>query len=138
MSSKGDEMLPVHIAVVDDEAEIETIYQFALREFIRDEKAVLHFFISGQKLLDFLSEKGKEIKILILVSDINMPEMNGIELIQKIRIDFPYIDLYLSSAYDASMYEEQMKKHDVIDFFEKPVDFERINQMIEHKIRSFN
>ncbi len=105
-----------------------------MRKFIRDEKAALHYFISGFNLIDFLTEKKEEIKILILVSDINMPDMNGIELIKRIRKDFPYIDLYLSSAYDASVYEDQMKKNNVIDFFEKPVDFERINRVTEHKI----
>lgn len=127
-------MLPINIAVVDDEPETETIYAFALRKFIRDKKAHLHYFPGGYELLDFLQEKKDEIKILILVSDINMPNMNGIELIKRIRKDFPYIDLYLSSAYDASSYQEQMKKNNVIDFFEKPVDFDRINKMIEHKL----
>lgn len=126
-------MAKIHMALVDDEADVEIIYKTFLRKEISKDLLKLFFFIEAQELLDFLRTDGHDCQILILVSDINMPNMDGLTLVEIVNKEFPHIDLYLSSAYDYENAREKMKESNVIDYLEKPVDFNRVKEIIRNK-----
>lgn len=126
-------MAKIHMALVDDEADVEIIYKTFLRKEISKDLLKLFFFIEAQDLLDFLRTDGHDCQILILVSDINMPNMDGLTLVEIVNKEFPHIDLYLSSAYDYANAREKMKESNVIDYLEKPVDFNRVKEIIRNK-----
>ncbi len=64
----------------------------------------------------------------IVITDISMPNMNGLELISNIRKNNPHQEVIIMSAHTESDYTEQVKKADVADYIYKPVE---INQMLE-------
>jgi DNA-binding NtrC family response regulator len=123
----------IHMALVDDEADVEIIYKTMLRKEISSGLLSLHFFLEGKTVLEFLRTDGHYCQILILVSDINMPNMTGITLIEHVNKEFPHIDLYLSSAYDYESTIEEAKNSNVKGYFEKPVDFDRVKRIIHEK-----
>lgn len=125
--------MKINLAIVDDELDIEILYKMSLRKEIKEGLLDIFYFSNGQDLLDFLNSKNSEIKILILVSDINMPNMDGVTLVKAVHQAFPMIDLYLSSAYDYHNYASQAASYGVKGYFEKPVDFESIKKLIREK-----
>lgn len=130
-------MTPINIALVDDEQDVEFLYRAALRKEISSKKIHLNFFTNGQELLDFLRSKYEEVKILILVSDINMPNMDGLTLVGIINKEFPKIDLYLSSAYEKPSADE-INNISIKDYLQKPVDFDHLKKIIDLKVNEIN
>ncbi len=128
----------IHMALVDDEIDVEIIYKTFLRKEISKGIMELFFFEDGQSVLDFLNGKGSNCQILILVSDINMPNMDGLTLVEIVNKEFPHIDLYLSSAYDQSDAKEQMDQANVKNYLEKPVDFEMVKKIVHDKYEEIN
>lgn len=128
--------IPIHIALVDDEVDIEFIYRGQLRDEISKGIVKFHFFPGAQALLDYISSHTDEVKIIILVSDINMPGMDGITLTTELHKTHPEIDLYLSSAYDQSFNQPRIEKCGLAGYLEKPVDFGRIKKIIKEKSES--
>jgi DNA-binding NtrC family response regulator len=123
----------IHMALVDDEPDVEKIYRTFLRKEIANDILKLLFFTEGESVLEYLKTDGHECQILILVSDINMPGMSGLTLVELVHNEYPHIDLYLSSAYDYSNSKEEMEKSNVRGYLEKPVDFARVKQIIKEK-----
>lgn len=125
--------MKVNLAVVDDELDVEILYKMSLRKEIKQGIVDVFFFSSGRELLEFLRQKNAEIKILILVSDINMPNMDGVTLVKAVHEEFPLIDLYLSSAYDYNNYAGDASTYGLKGYFEKPVDFEEVRKLVLQK-----
>jgi CheY-like chemotaxis protein len=76
------------IMVVDDEADVELLFRQRFRREIRADKAEFHFALSGEAALDYL-QRGGAAEIVMILSDINMPGMNGLELLRNIKETFP-------------------------------------------------
>lgn len=128
-------MAIVHLAVVDDLKDVEFIYRAKLRNEVKQNILKIFYFEGGERLLDFLRNCPNDIRIIILISDINMPGMDGLTLTKIINAEFPHIDVYLSSAYDQSDNRERMGECCFLDYLEKPVDFNRIKEIILEKHR---
>lgn len=128
--------IPIHIALVDDEVDIEFIYRSQLRSEISKKLISFHYFESAQALLDYISSNDDQIKIIILVSDINMPGMDGITLTEELHKTHAEIDLYLSSAYDQANNKDRISKCGLKGYLEKPVDFDAIKKIIKTKLEA--
>jgi len=123
----------VNMALVDDEADVGVIYKTKLRKEIKSGALALFFFLSGQELLDFLAKNSSKIEIIILVSDIAMPNMDGLTLAERVKKEYPTIDLYISSAFDRDYYRERAQSLGVKGFLPKPVDFDLLKKLISEK-----
>lgn len=78
-------------------------------------------------------------RIIVVISDMRMPQMNGIEFIETAKNKFKNIFYYILTGYDYSEEIDQALKKDLIqNFFTKPFDTGEINQAIEHAIRHFD
>ncbi|MEM9824767.1 MAG: response regulator, partial [Bacteroidota bacterium] len=73
------------ILIVDDEKSIQRLYQQRFRKEIRSGQIELSFAFSGEEALDFL-EGGGVNKLTMILSDINMPKMSGLELLKRVRV----------------------------------------------------
>src|ERR1700712_720301 len=71
------------ILVVDDEADVQPLFLQRFRKEIRDHQLEFDFALSGEEALHYLEEKHSE--VILILSDINMPGMTGIELLSRIR-----------------------------------------------------
>ena len=69
-------------------------------------------------------------EILVIFSDINMPEMDGFELLEKIKEKYAYLSVVMVSAYDDIATMERVKKMGAITLLPKPVDFKRLKKIL--------
>ena len=117
--------MTVMVLVVDDEPDVETMFRQQFRREVRQGLCTLEFALSGSAALDKLSTWIGE-KIILLVSDINMPGMSGLELLPMVKARRPDLPVFMISAYGdkdtiATAVERGAKK-----FLTKPVDFPQL------------
>lgn len=118
------------ILIVDDERDVETLFRQKFRKEIRSKTLELKFAFSGQEALELLEQQVPP-KVVYVFSDINMPGMTGLELLDKIKQKFPNMSVSIISAYgDTQNYTKAMNSG-AKEFFTKPIDFESLRKEIE-------
>ena len=117
------------ILFVDDERDVEALFRQKFRKEIKSGQLELAFAFSGQEALELLSSDNPP-KFVYVFSDINMPGMSGLELLEEIKSRFPQIQVSMISAYgDRENYDKAMNSG-ARGFFTKPVDFETLKAEI--------
>lgn len=115
------------VLFVDDEPDIEFLTKQKFRKQIESGIFDLLFASNGQKALDIIE---KESPIAIVVSDVNMPEMDGLTLLDKLKDLSPETKTIVVSAYgDTKTLRSAMNKG-AYDFVTKPVDFKDLEETI--------
>lgn len=118
------------IAIIDDEPEMEGIYSMLLAYFIEKKLLKLIFFSDSKQFLRwFPSEKAD-----LILTDINMPGISGIELCQIIKSQGCVTPIYLISGYDPTDYKSVMNEYGVKKFLSKPFDFQNLQVLIESEL----
>lgn len=120
--------------VVDDEKDVEMLFQQKFRKEIRSGSIVLEFAFSGSEALEILKSNDPP-EVVYIFSDINMPGMSGLELLEKVKKEFPDIKVSMISAYgDQENYDKAMESG-AKAFFTKPINFdalkEEVNQLLQ-------
>ncbi len=121
-----------NIVIIDDEEDAHLIFDMMFDEEITAGLIKIKYFTSGIDCMQWLS-KIRFNGVDAIITDINMPEMNGVELVREIRANGFRGDVYFVSAYDPSTYEKVMKELKVVDYFIKPIDFKYFRNSILHK-----
>lgn len=112
------------ILFVDDESDVLS----AISRFFRKESYVLMFAQSGERALEILASE----PVIIIVSDLRMPEMDGLTLLNKVKVLYPeIIRLILSASSDICQIIEAIDSGDVFRFIQKPVQPETFKQIIQ-------
>lgn len=115
--------------VVDDEKDVEMLFRQKFRKEIRSGAMEMVFAFSGQEALNILSDR-KPPDVVYVFSDINMPGMSGIELLGKIKSNYPDIKVSMISAYgDQDNYNRAIESG-AKEFFTKPIDFNSLKEEI--------
>ena len=115
--------------VVDDEKDVEILFRQKFRKEVKNKSLDLVFAFSGQEALDML-EISDPPKVVYIFSDINMPGMTGLELLDKVKLRFPQIKVSMISAYgDQANYDKAIESG-AKGFFTKPIDFESLKNEI--------
>jgi len=123
----------MRLMVVDDEQDVQFLFQQKFRKEIKAGKLEMHFEFSGETALEYV-ENLKNGDSFLVLSDINMPGMNGLELLRRIKERFGHIKVYMITAYmDEYNYQTAMD-HGADDYFTKPIDFD----ILKNKIIAFN
>lgn len=120
------------ILVVDDEADVQPLFLQRFRKEVRDHEIEFNFALSGEEALKYLKGKGSE--VVLILSDINMPGMSGIELLAEIRHDFktpPPIVMMITAYGDEENYRHAMEKG-ANDFLTKPLDFNLLKEKLKN------
>ena len=86
------------IIVVDDEPDVAELFRQHFRLEARQGTYVLHFAASGEEALGLLSD-GIEPTVAVILSDINMPGMDGLQLLGEIKQRFPDLPVMMVTAY---------------------------------------
>ncbi len=120
----------MRILVVDDEKDVEVLFRQKFRKEVRNKSLDLVFAFSGQEALDML-EKGDPPKVVYIFSDINMPGMTGLELLDKVKTRFPKIKVSMISAYGDKANYERAIESGAKEFFTKPIDFTSLKEEIK-------
>jgi CheY-like chemotaxis protein len=119
------------ILFVDDEPDIELLAKQKFRKQIASSTFEIFYAQNGQEALDLIK---KMPDIAVVVSDVNMPEMDGLTLLDKLKKISPMTKTIIVSAYgDLKTLRAAMNKG-VFDFVTKPVDFNELANIIEHAL----
>jgi adenylate cyclase len=120
------------ILVADDEADLEVLIKQKFRQKIRDQKYEFLFAINGADALDKIQQHPD---VEIVLSDINMPEMDGLTLLTKLGEASPLIKTVMVSAYGDMDNIRVAMNRGAFDFVTKPVNFEDLELTMEKTIR---
>jgi adenylate cyclase len=116
------------ILVADDESDLEVLIKQRFRRQIRENKYEFQFALNGKQALELLQQNND---VDIVLSDINMPEMDGLTLLANLSERSPLIKTVIVSAYgDMDNIRNAMNKG-AFDFVCKPVNFEDLEVTIE-------
>ena len=116
------------ILIVDDEPDIADLFRQRFRREVRQGQYVLHFAASGEEALCRFVEIHPE--LIVILSDINMPGMDGLELLRQIRRLRPELPVLMVTAYGDDERKRRAGELGAAAFLAKPVDFERLKQLL--------
>lgn len=120
----------IHIVIVDDEADTHLLYKLKFKKlFAHIGDLNLVSFLNARDCLRYLERKDIPPVDLIL-SDINMPDMDGFELLQKVQGMNSKIPFYMVSAYESPEFRVKADSLGATRFLSKPVDFHLLGDML--------
>src|SRR4051812_17391553 len=90
--------MSVSILVVDDETDVATLFRQQFRRETRAGTYVMHFASSGEETLEKLTD-GIEPQLIVILSDINMPGMDGLTLLREVKNHHPDLPVMMVTAY---------------------------------------
>ena len=123
----------VRVLVVDDEPDVEALFRQQFRREVRQGLYLLDFALSAEAALDKLDGCIGE-QIILLVSDINMPGMNGLDLIPMVKARRPDLPVFMISAYGDPERVQTAMERGASKFLTKPVDFPQLKQDVSRVV----
>jgi sigma-B regulation protein RsbU (phosphoserine phosphatase) len=123
--------MPSKLLIVDDEPDVEVLMKQRFRKQIREKRFTLFFAENGIEALKILAAE-KDIRLVI--SDINMPEMDGLTLLKNISEQFPDVIPIIVSAYGDMDNIRAAMNLGAFDFVTKPINFDDLNVTIDKTI----
>jgi CheY-like chemotaxis protein len=124
----------MNILVVDDESDMKMLFEQRFRKEIRDGEIHFAFANSGEEALTYMSSHHHE--AVLILSDINMPGMSGLELLKHIKQKYeapPPVVMMVTAYGDDENYNQAMKLG-ADDFLTKPLDFNLLKEKLKSKI----
>jgi CheY-like chemotaxis protein len=115
--------MTVSILIVDDEPDVAELFRQHFRREVRQGLYVLHFACSGEAALQMLAE-GIRPELIVTLSDINMPGMDGLALLRQIKERWPGLPVMMVTAYGDDERRRRASKYGAAEFLTKPVDFD--------------
>lgn len=123
------------ILVVDDERDVEMLFRQKFRKEIREGQLTLEFAFSGQEAIEILKSEDPP-EVMYIFSDINMPGMSGLELLETVKREFPNIKVSMISAYGDQRNFDKAMESGAKAFFTKPIDFNALKNEVHQLLKS--
>ena len=121
--------MTARVLVVDDEPDAEPLFRQQFRREVREGLYQLDFARSGETALHMLDGRAGD-EIILLVSDINMPGMSGLDLIPEVKARRPKLPVFMISDYGDTERVKTALARGADGFLTKPVDFPKLKQDI--------
>ena len=122
--------MSVSILVVDDEADVAELFRQQFRREVRQGHYVMHFAQSAEEALVKL-EDGVQPELIVILSDINMPGMDGLGLLQKVKAQHADLPVIMVTAYGDDERRQTARKYGAAEFVTKPVDFDLLKHQLQ-------
>ena len=116
------------ILIVDDEMSIQRLFLQRFRKEIKANILTLYFANSAKEALSLLNQFGQS--DWMILSDINMPNMSGLELLKIVKQLYPSIAVYMLTAYDDNENREQANRLGASGYLTKPINFSFLKQQL--------
>ena len=125
--------MSTYIVVVDDESDVEDIFKQNFRRDLRSGRFVMEFALSAPAAL----EKVKTIpdpSLILILSDINMPGMTGLEMLLKVKAERPTVPVIMITAYGDEATRKRAAELGAAGLLPKPIDFNLLRQKIDERL----
>lgn len=117
--------MTIRILMVDDEPDAQELFRQNFRREILEGIYCFEFALSGEAALELL-KGGLPPRVVLVLSDINMPGMSGFELLTEIRENWPEVGVFMITAYGDHSTESKVRELGAVHFLTKPIDFEAL------------
>jgi CheY-like chemotaxis protein len=121
--------------VVDDEPDVETLFRQQFRRELRSGRFTMEFAQSARDALQCIAD-AKAASLILILSDINMPEMTGLELLPKAKAVRPDVPVIMITAYGDAETKRKALEGGAEALFTKPIDFSLLRDEIETRVES--
>ena len=129
--------MSVYILVVDDEPDVEALFRQQFRRDLKSGRFTMEFAPSAPAALARAAEV-RDPSLILILSDINMPGMSGLEMLPKMRAERPNVPVIMITAYG----DEETRKHAIaqgaIGLLTKPLDFTVLRGEIDMRLGPAN
>jgi len=117
------------ILIVDDEPDVAELFRQRFRREVRQGLYVLHFAGSGEEALERL-DTGIRPELIVILSDINMPGMDGLTLLREIKTRWADLPVMMVTAYGDDERRRRADEYGALEFITKPVDFDLLKEQL--------
>ena len=121
--------MTVSILTVDDEADIVELFRQHFRREVRQGLYALHFADSAEEALQMLAD-GIRPQLIVILSDINMPGMDGLSLLREVKKSRPEMPVMMVTAYGDDERRRRARELGAAEFLTKPVDFDLLKEQL--------
>jgi CheY-like chemotaxis protein len=121
------------ILVVDDEPDVELLFRQQFRHDLRAGRFTMEFAQSGAMALQRITD-ATDVPIILILSDINMPGMSGLELLPKAKAMRPDVPIIMITAYGDAETKRKALENGAEALLTKPIDFGTLRSEIETRV----
>ena len=129
--------MSILVLVVDDEPDVEALFRQQFRRDLRSERFLMDFANSAPDALTRIGETVEHSLILIL-SDINMPGMTGLEMLPKVKAMRPEVPVIMITAYGDPDTKRKAMEGGASGLLTKPIDFSLLREEIDNRLAAAN
>ena len=122
-----------YILVVDDEPDVEALFRQQFRRDVKSGRFIMEFAMSAPAAL----ERARTIpdpSLILILSDINMPGMSGLEMLPKVRRERPGVPVIMITAYGDPDTRRKALEYGAAGLLTKPIDFSQLRQEIDTRL----
>ena len=121
------------ILVVDDEPDVEVLFRQQFRRDLRAERFTMEFAQSGPAALQRIND-AEGVSLILILSDVNMPGMNGLELLPKAKALRPDVPVIMITAYGDAETKRKALENGAEALLTKPIDFVTLRTEIDQRV----
>jgi CheY-like chemotaxis protein len=121
------------ILVVDDEPDVEVLFRQQFRHDLRAGRFMMDFAQSGAMALQRITDAA-DVSIILILSDINMPGMSGLELLPKAKAMRPDVPIIMITAYGDAETKRKALESGAEALLTKPIDFGMLRSEIDMRV----
>jgi CheY-like chemotaxis protein len=127
----------VLVLVVDDEPDVETLFRQQFRRDLRAERFIMDFASSAPAALARVGDT-REHSLILILSDINMPGMTGLEMLPKVKQMRPEVPVIMITAYGDADTKRKALEGGASGLLTKPIDFSVLREEIDTRVAAAN
>ena len=121
------------ILVVDDEPDVEVLFRQQFRRDLRGGRFTMEFAQSGDMALQRIADAA-DVSLILILSDINMPGMSGLELVPKAKAARPDVPIIMITAYGDAETKRKALECGAEALLTKPIDFAMLRNEVETRV----
>ena len=125
--------MSVYILIVDDEPDVEALFRQQFRRDLRSGRFYMEFAPSAPAALERAADL-RDPSLVLILSDINMPGMSGLEMLPEVRARRPDVPVIMITAYGDAETRKKAIERGAEGLMTKPIDFTALRQEIDTRL----